>query len=51
MARVEQVRLPRNVVAHMNWPSGTDRKRIDVFHDDLQALSSTLAARVAMGIP
>jgi hypothetical protein len=38
IARLEQVRLPRNVVGHMNWPSKTDRQRIDVVYADLQAL-------------
>lgn len=43
IARIEQVRLPRNIVGHMNWPSMTDRKRIDVFHSDLQELVRKLA--------
>jgi hypothetical protein len=38
IARLEQVRLPRNVVGHMNWPSATDRQRIDVVYSDIQAL-------------
>jgi len=51
MARIEQIRLPRNVVAHMNWPNATDRKRIDVLYDDVMALSSSLAMKLHMGIP
>lgn len=42
IARIEQVRLPRNIVGHMNWLSTTDRKRIDVFYDDLQQLVKQL---------
>lgn len=44
IARIEQVRLPRNVVGHMNWPSATDRNRIDVFHADIQQLLRHLSA-------
>lgn len=51
MARIEQVRLPRNIVAHMNWPNTTDRQRIDVFHSDLQALSGTVSAKVSLVAP
>lgn len=43
VARIEQVRLPRNVVGHMNWPSATDRQRIDVFYADVQHLMNQLA--------
>jgi hypothetical protein len=38
MVNIEQLRLPRNVVAHMNWLHKTDRGRIDVFHEDLLSL-------------
>ncbi len=27
--KLEQIRLPRNIVGHMNWPSASDRTRID----------------------
>jgi hypothetical protein len=43
IARLEQVRLPRNIVGHMNWPSAIDRQRIDVCHADLQHLVKQLA--------
>ncbi len=43
IARIELVRIPRNVVGHMNWPSATDRQRIDVCHADLQHLVQQLA--------
>ncbi len=42
IARIEQARLPRNIVGHMNWLTPTDRKRIDVFHDDLHELVKQL---------
>ena len=51
IARIEQIRLPRNVVAHMNWPSPTDRKRIDVFHHDVCALAAKVQARVPLLAP
>lgn len=44
VARIEQVRLPRNIVGHMNWPSATDRQRIDVFYADIQQLMNQLAS-------
>ncbi len=44
IARIEQVRLPRNIVGHMNWPSATDRNRIDVFHADILHLVTQLVA-------
>jgi hypothetical protein len=52
IARIEQVRLPRNIVGHMNWPTKTDRQRIDVVHADLQQLVQHLAASgVSLTIP
>jgi hypothetical protein len=42
LARLEQVRLPRNIVGHMNWLTVADRKRIDVMHADIQALLNHL---------
>lgn len=44
IARIEQIRLPRNIVGHMNWPHKTDRQRIDVFYSDLNQLLHRLAA-------
>ena len=41
--RIELVRYPRNVVGHMNYPTKTDQKRIDVFYDDVRALALKLA--------
>jgi hypothetical protein len=43
IARIEQIRLPRNIVGHMNWLSATDRNRIDVFYADIQHLTSRIA--------
>lgn len=45
VARIDQVVIPRNVVGHMNWPTKTDRKRIDVFHSDVKALAAELPLR------
>lgn len=42
-ARLEQIRLPRNIVGHMNWLTATDRGRIDVCHADVQQLVAKLA--------
>jgi hypothetical protein len=52
IARLEQVRIPRNIVGHMNWPGATDRQRIDVVYADIQALMQQVAqAGVTMLIP
>jgi hypothetical protein len=52
-ARLEQIRVPRNIVGHMNWLTLTDRRRIDVCHDDVEQLVAQLAAnkRVPLLIP
>ncbi len=44
VGRIEQLRLPRNIVGHMNWPSATDRQRIDVFFSDIHALANHLTS-------
>ena len=44
IVRIELLRLPRNIVGHMNWPHQTDRQRIDVTHADLHQLVQQLAA-------
>lgn len=52
IARIEQVRLPRNIVGHMNWPSATDRNRIDVFYADIQHLvGHLLTTTLSLAIP
>lgn len=38
IVKIESIRLPRNVVAHMNFPSQTDRQRIDTLYKDLKTL-------------
>lgn len=43
-ARLEQIRLPRNIVGHMNWLTETDRVRIDVCHADVEQLVEKLAS-------
>lgn len=48
IARLEQVRLPRNIISHMNYPNEVDRQRIDVLHADTRALMAQLEAR---GLP
>jgi hypothetical protein len=52
ISRLELIRLPRNIVGHMNWLTAADRKRVDVLHSDLQALLGQLAAKgVSVQIP
>jgi hypothetical protein len=42
-ARLEQIRLPRNIVGHMNWLTAVDRGRIDVCYADIHQLVTKLA--------
>ena len=35
IVKIETIRFPRNIVAHMNFPNKKDVKRIDIFYDDL----------------
>lgn len=35
---IERLRMPRNIVGHMNFPNKTDTKRIDVLYADCLAL-------------
>lgn len=51
IARIEQLRVPRNVVAHMNWLSKRDRQRIGVFYADVRSLLQVVADRTTVVIP
>jgi len=52
VAKIEQVRMPRNIVGHMNWLTSTDRKRIDVFYDDVRRLVDNLiGSGLVLAIP
>lgn len=51
IARVEQILLPRNIVGHMNFPSETDQKRIDVFYSDSKILLTTLQTSLLLQVP
>lgn len=53
MVNIEQLRLPRNVVAHMNWLHKADRDRIEVFRQDLVGLVAHLqsTAGIRIGSP
>jgi len=48
---IEELRLPRNVVAHMNYPSATDKARVDVFYDDCKVLVAEVQKKLALKIP
>jgi hypothetical protein len=50
--KIEDVRLPRNVVCHMNFPTTVDQQRIAVFYNDVRRLVSQLASEgLAMKVP
>lgn len=38
VARLEQIRLPRNVVSHMNWLNHADRTDVDILYTALKSL-------------
>ena len=42
MTRIDDVRLPRNLIGHMNFPSPADRLRIDTLHRDIGTLISVI---------
>jgi hypothetical protein len=51
LARIELIRLPRNIVAHMNWPQRIDRNRISVVCADIQVLATQLNSAFSLSIP
>lgn len=51
MVGIEDLRLPRNVVAHMNFPSQNDIQRIDVFHNDCVTLMAAVQSKIPILIP
>lgn len=53
VAKIEGVRIPRNLVGHMNFPNTADRKRIEALHGELSALMQKLenASGLAIKIP
>lgn len=48
---LEELRLPRNIVAHMNYPNKTDKARIDVFYHDCKTLIGLIANKIPLTIP
>jgi hypothetical protein len=50
--RIEDLGIPRNIVAHMNFPSKPDMKQIDGLYDDCLKLVSLLAQKkIPLKIP
>ena len=47
----EGIRLPRNIVAHMNFPLEVDQKRIDVLYNDCKELLTIVMKQIAIIIP
>lgn len=43
IARIDDLRLPRNLVGHMNFPNRDDRQRIDALHRDVGNLISAIS--------
>jgi hypothetical protein len=38
ITKIDDVRLPRNLVGHMNFPHNKDRQRIDILHQEIGEL-------------
>lgn len=52
IAKIEEIRIPRNLVGHMNFPNGPDRDRIDRIYLEIPALIEHLKThRLAVQIP
>lgn len=52
LLKIEDIRVPRNVVCHMNVPTKVDQQRIAGFYNDVRRLASQLAARgLAIKVP
>lgn len=50
--RIEDVRLPRNIVGHMNWLNTLDEQLIDALYSDLRTLIRKLArSGISITIP
>jgi hypothetical protein len=48
LVRIERIRLPRNIVGHMNWPTQSDRRLI---RETYRAARGTIADVLAAGVP
>ncbi len=48
IAKIEEIRVPRNLVGHMNFPSEPDRRRIDRIYTEIPALIQQLER---LGLP
>jgi hypothetical protein len=42
IVKMEGVRIPRNLVGHMNFPNTADRSRIDTLHNEVATLMQKL---------
>lgn len=51
IAKIESIRLPRNITAHMNFPNRTDKARIDVIFQDFERLIPPLQQKINLVVP
>lgn len=52
IANIEEIRIPRNVVGHMNFPNEPDRRRIDRIYSEIRTLIQELEThRLPVQIP
>jgi hypothetical protein len=50
VVKIEQARIPRNLIGHMNFPNQGDRVRIDMLHAELSGLVQKLEKRAGFTI-
>jgi hypothetical protein len=50
IVKMEDVRIPRNLVGHMNFPNLADRNRIDTLHRELTTLMQRLERKSGLKI-
>jgi hypothetical protein len=52
VVKVEGIRIPRNLIGHMNFPHGGDRQKIDNLHRDIETLVLCVQrAQIVLQIP
>jgi len=51
ITRVEMIRLPRNVVAHMNFLNTADKNRVDTIYEDFKVLTKVVQQNITLQVP
>lgn len=51
IVNIEEIKLPRNIISHMNFPSKTDKGRIDILYNDFKVLINLIESKIGLKIP